>query len=95
MQRNDAHSIGQQLLRKVPEITIFFWIIKILCTTVGETATDFLSTNLNLDRRVARRLSFASPRRRRVGTGHGNNERDFLRCNFNHRHLPYRYQKGR
>ncbi len=33
---------------KVPEVTIFFWIIKILCTTVGETAADFLNTNLNL-----------------------------------------------
>ena len=33
---------------KVPEITIYFWVIKILCTTVGETAADFLNTNLNL-----------------------------------------------
>src|SRR5207302_7489251 len=31
-----------------PEITIFFWIIKVLCTTVGETAADFLDGNLNL-----------------------------------------------
>ena len=36
------------MLRKVPEITLYFWIIKILCTTVGETAADFLNTNLNL-----------------------------------------------
>ncbi|WP_125666355.1 COG4705 family protein [Paenibacillus baekrokdamisoli] len=36
------------MLSKVPEITIFFWIIKILATTVGETAADFLNTNLNL-----------------------------------------------
>lgn len=34
-------------LNRVPEITLYFWIIKILCTTVGETAADFLSTNLN------------------------------------------------
>ena len=33
---------------KVPEITLYFWIIKILCTTVGETAADFLNTNLGL-----------------------------------------------
>ena len=33
---------------KVPEITIFFWVIKILCTTIGETAADFLNTNLHL-----------------------------------------------
>ena len=33
-------------LNKVPEITIFFWIIKVLCTTVGETFADFLNFNL-------------------------------------------------
>ncbi len=36
------------MLNKVPEITLFFWVIKILCTTVGETAADYLATNLNL-----------------------------------------------
>ena len=41
-------STAKLLLNKVPEITIFFWIIKILATTVGETAADFLSENLNL-----------------------------------------------
>lgn len=35
------------MLNKVPEVTIFFWIIKVLCTTVGETASDFLNVNLN------------------------------------------------
>jgi uncharacterized membrane-anchored protein len=39
---------GRQMLNKVPEVTIYFWIIKILCTTVGETASDYLATNLNL-----------------------------------------------
>ena len=38
----------RQMLNKVPEVTLYFWIIKILCTTVGETAADFLNTNLNL-----------------------------------------------
>lgn len=37
-----------QILNKVPEVTIFFWLIKVLCTTVGETAADFLNTNLKL-----------------------------------------------
>ncbi len=37
---------SSQMRNKVPEITIFFWIIKILCTTVGETASDFLNVNL-------------------------------------------------
>ncbi len=36
-----------QMLNKVPEITLYFWVIKILCTTVGETAADFLNVNLN------------------------------------------------
>ncbi|EOO20276.1 hypothetical protein [Bacillus cereus] len=36
-----------QMLSKVPEVTIFFWIIKIMATTVGETGADFLNTNLN------------------------------------------------
>jgi uncharacterized membrane-anchored protein len=35
-------------LNKVPEVTIYFWIIKVLATTVGETAADFLNTHLNL-----------------------------------------------
>ncbi|GGI46529.1 hypothetical protein GCM10008018_17550 [Paenibacillus marchantiophytorum] len=37
----------KRMLSKVPEVTIYFWIIKILCTTVGETAADFLNVNLN------------------------------------------------
>ncbi len=41
-------SFLEELLNKVPEITLFFWVIKILCTTVGETAADFLNTSLNL-----------------------------------------------
>lgn len=32
-----------KLLNRVPEITLFFWIIKIMATTVGETGADFLS----------------------------------------------------
>lgn len=34
-------------LNKVPEITLFFWIIKMMSTTVGETAADYLSFTLN------------------------------------------------
>ena len=43
-----APSLGRQMLNKVPEITLFFWIIKILCTTVGETVADYLNTHLGL-----------------------------------------------
>ncbi|MBE9125582.1 MULTISPECIES: hypothetical protein [unclassified Coleofasciculus] len=35
-------------LNRVPEVTLYFWIIKVLATTVGETAADFLSVTLNL-----------------------------------------------
>ncbi|WP_207215742.1 hypothetical protein [Pseudolysobacter antarcticus] len=41
-------SPGREMLNKVPEVTIYFWIIKILCTTVGETAADFLNNRLGL-----------------------------------------------
>jgi uncharacterized membrane-anchored protein len=34
------------MLNKVPEVTFFFWVIKIMCTTVGETAADYLNVNL-------------------------------------------------
>lgn len=33
-------------LVKVPEVTAYFWIIKVLATTVGETFADFLNTTL-------------------------------------------------
>jgi uncharacterized membrane-anchored protein len=36
------------MLNKVPEVTFYFWIIKVLATTVGETAADFLNDNLGL-----------------------------------------------
>ena len=35
------------MLNKVPEVTLYFWIIKIACTTIGETAADFLQMKLN------------------------------------------------
>ena len=35
------------MLSRVPEVTLIFWIIKILSTTVGETAADFLAVTLN------------------------------------------------
>lgn len=33
---------------KVPEVTAYFWVIKVLCTTVGETAADLLNEKLGL-----------------------------------------------
>jgi uncharacterized membrane-anchored protein len=43
---SSSPSLGRQMLNKVPEITLYFWIIKVLCTTVGETAADYLNTTL-------------------------------------------------
>ncbi|MEU9004839.1 hypothetical protein [Streptomyces sp. NPDC048551] len=36
------------MLNKVPEVTIWFWVIKILCTTVGESFADWINMNLGL-----------------------------------------------
>jgi uncharacterized membrane-anchored protein len=38
--------MARKMLNKVPEVTLYFWLIKVLCTTVGETAADFLNDNL-------------------------------------------------
>lgn len=46
MQASIDSSSSRAMLCKVPEITIYFWIIKILATTVGETAADFLNVDL-------------------------------------------------
>lgn len=46
-QQNSSFNKGGLLFNKVPEVTLFFWIIKVLCTTVGETFADFLNVNLN------------------------------------------------
>ncbi|HTP41553.1 MAG TPA: hypothetical protein VML36_03945, partial [Nitrospiria bacterium] len=35
-------------LSKVPEVTLVFWIIKILATTLGETGGDTLSMSMHL-----------------------------------------------
>jgi uncharacterized membrane-anchored protein len=38
----------RRMLTKVPEVTLVFWVIKVLATTVGETAADFLNVDLGL-----------------------------------------------
>jgi uncharacterized membrane-anchored protein len=42
----DRGAWTRALLNKVPEVTILFWVVKILSTTVGETAADYLNENL-------------------------------------------------
>lgn len=39
-------SPARRMLNKVPEVTLYFWLIKIMATTVGETAADYLNVNL-------------------------------------------------
>ncbi|WP_420971667.1 hypothetical protein [Bradyrhizobium sp. B120] len=36
------------MLNKVPEVTLVFWLIKIMSTTVGETGADYLAVHVGL-----------------------------------------------
>jgi uncharacterized membrane-anchored protein len=45
---SDRSAELRQMLNRVPEVTVYFWVIKVLCTTVGETASDYLSDNVGL-----------------------------------------------
>lgn len=36
------------MLNKVPEVTVYFWVIKILCTTVGESFADYINETLGV-----------------------------------------------
>ncbi len=40
-----GHELG---LSKVPEVTLTFWVIKVLATTLGETGGDAVSMSMNL-----------------------------------------------
>ncbi len=42
---NVAAPLGA-MLNKVPEVTVYFWIIKVLCTTVGESFADYINATL-------------------------------------------------
>lgn len=44
---SDGHRNGE-LLSKVPPVTLAFWVIKVLATTLGETGGDALSMTLEL-----------------------------------------------
>jgi len=39
-------TLTRRMLNKVPEVTFYFWLIKIMCTTVGETAADYVNDTL-------------------------------------------------
>jgi len=38
--------VSRRMLNKVPEVTVYFWVIKILCTTVGESFADYINETL-------------------------------------------------
>lgn len=44
--RSDPVTTLAALVSKVPEVTVWFWIIKILCTTVGESFADWINATL-------------------------------------------------
>jgi len=48
-----VHAEKEMLLVKVPAITLGFWIVKILATTLGETGGDAVSMSMNLGYLVA------------------------------------------
>ncbi len=47
-------------MNKVAEVTLFFWIMKIFATTLGETAGDFISMTLGLGYYVGFAITFAT-----------------------------------
>jgi uncharacterized membrane-anchored protein len=47
------------MLNKVPEVTLAFWVIKIMSTTVGETGADYLSVHLGLGTLTTDAVMFA------------------------------------
>jgi uncharacterized membrane-anchored protein len=48
LHRRSAEDHRSDLLSKVPQVTLMFWVIKICATTVGETGGDALSMTLQL-----------------------------------------------
>lgn len=40
--------VNSVLTSKVPEVTIWFWLIKVLCTTVGESFADWINEGLGV-----------------------------------------------
>ena len=46
--RSPAPALALAALNKVPAVTLLFWVVKVLATTVGETAADFLIDRVGL-----------------------------------------------
>lgn len=54
-----ARKSPTDLVSKVALVTIFFWIMKVLATTLGETAGDFISMTLGLGYYAGLGITFA------------------------------------
>ena len=48
MTANSPRTTLRTVGNKVPEVTVWFWIVKVLATTVGETFADYLNDTLGL-----------------------------------------------
>jgi uncharacterized membrane-anchored protein len=48
MTATHTSSTARGALNRVPEVTVFFWVIKVLCTTVGESAADYVNETIGL-----------------------------------------------
>jgi uncharacterized membrane-anchored protein len=46
--KQQADASSENLFSKVPAVTLVFWIVKILCTTLGETGGDAVTMSMNL-----------------------------------------------
>lgn len=55
----DYVSASDTTFSKVAQVTIFFWIMKVLATTLGETAGDFISMTLGLGYYVGLAITFS------------------------------------
>src|SRR5258706_2970177 len=58
LRANRADSERDEVLSKVPAVTLAFWIIKILATTLGETGGDAVSMSMNLGYAVGTGIFF-------------------------------------
>ena len=47
LQQTLLMQLARRAMRKVPEITIYFWIIKLLTTALGESSSDYLVYHIN------------------------------------------------
>ncbi|MEN4397374.1 hypothetical protein ACP6C3_30990 [Mycolicibacterium septicum] len=55
---DDRDSSAAWVMRKLPHVTVLFWILKIVATTLGETGGDLLAQTLNVGYLVATLIFF-------------------------------------